>query len=91
MKVVFHRGALRDVEGIQSYIARDNPRAAGEVVARIKTAADRLMNSPLMGRPGPRRTRLLSIPGLPYVLIHRVDADTVSIVAVFHTSRNRRF
>jgi plasmid stabilization system protein ParE len=31
------------------------------------------------------------VPGLPYVVIHRIRGDTVSIVAVFHTSRNRQF
>ncbi|MBX9776387.1 MAG: hypothetical protein K2Y71_18560 [Xanthobacteraceae bacterium] len=35
--------------------------------------------------------RLLSIPGLPYIVTHRVQDETVRIVAVFHTSRNRQF
>lgn len=91
MKVVFHKGALRDLEGIRTYIARDNPKAAGDVIARIKTVADRLADNPFIGRPGLRGTRFMSVPGLSYILIHRIETDKVSIVAVFHTSRNRQF
>jgi toxin ParE1/3/4 len=91
MKVLYLRGALRDLEAIRNYVARDDPNAARRLVARIEQAASRLENYPLSGRPGPRGTRLLSIPGLPYIIIHRIRDDTVRIVAVFHTSRNRRF
>jgi toxin ParE1/3/4 len=91
MKVVYHRGALQDLERIQKYIARDDPTAATKVVARIRSTVSHLRDFPYLGRPGPRGTRLLSVPGLPFVVIHRVRGDAVSIVAVFHTSRNRQF
>jgi toxin ParE1/3/4 len=89
MKLVYHRGALRDLDGIEDYIARDNPEAAHRVIARIKQAIDRLLVAPFSGRPGPKETRLLTVPGLPYVVIHRVTAKRIEIVAVFHTSRDR--
>jgi toxin ParE1/3/4 len=91
MKVVYNRGALRDLEGIRNYIARDNRQAAIKVIARIEEVVNLLGKSPFLGRPGPRGARLLSVAGLPYVIIHRLRGDTVSIIAVFHTSRDRRF
>ena len=91
MKLVYARSALRDLETIHSYIARDNPEVARRVIARIEECSGRLANLPYSGRPGPRGIRLLSVPGLPYVVIHRVQEDVVKIVAVFHTARNRRF
>jgi toxin ParE1/3/4 len=91
MKIVYGKGALKDLEAIQTYIARDNPDAARRVVERIEQAARRLENFPYSGRPGPRGIRLLSVPGLPYIVIHRVQSDTTRIVAIFHTSRNRQF
>jgi len=91
MKVIYHRSALRDLEAIHKYIAKDNLDAANRVVARIRQATSRLENFPYSGRIGPRGVRLLSVTGLPYIVIHRVDDQTVRIVAVFHTSRNRRF
>jgi toxin ParE1/3/4 len=91
MKVVYVRGALKDLETIRAYIAQDNPEAARRVIARIGQSASRLETFPYSGRQGPRGIRLLSVPGLPYVVIHRVGDDVVRVVAVFHTSRNRRF
>jgi toxin ParE1/3/4 len=91
MKIVYHRGALRDLQAIRSYIARGDAKAAGKVVARIERSIALLKGSPHMGRPGPHGTRLISVPGLPYVVIYRMRSDAVSIVAVFHTSRDRQF
>jgi toxin ParE1/3/4 len=91
MKLVYARSALRDLESIHSYIARGDPEAARRVIARIERCTGRLEQLPYSGRPGPRGIRLLSVPGLPYVVIHRVQQDTVKIVVVFHTARNRRF
>jgi toxin ParE1/3/4 len=90
MRIVYLRPALRDLEAIHAYIARDDPEVARRVIARIAYSTGRLENFPYSGRPGPRGVRLLSVPGLPYVVIHRVQNDTVKIVAVFHTSRKRR-
>jgi toxin ParE1/3/4 len=91
MKVVYLRSALRDLEAIRSYVARFDLNAADRVVARIQQATTRLENFPYSGRSGPAGVRLLSVSGLPYVVIHRVSGDTVKIVAIFHTSRKRRF
>jgi toxin ParE1/3/4 len=91
MKIVYLRNALRDLEAIRNYIAKFDVNAANHVVARIQQATTRLENFPYSGRSGPAGVRLLSVTGLPYIVIHRVSGDTVKIVAVFHTSRNRRF
>ncbi|MGB7101220.1 MAG: type II toxin-antitoxin system RelE/ParE family toxin [Xanthobacteraceae bacterium] len=91
MKVVYLRGALRDLDAIRSYIAKDNLQTAEAAVARIQDATSRLESFPYSGRPGPRGIRLLSVTGLPYIVIHRIRDDTVKVVAVFHTSRNRQF
>ncbi|MGZ8373088.1 MAG: type II toxin-antitoxin system RelE/ParE family toxin [Rhodoplanes sp.] len=61
------------------------------VVRRIEKAIDRLRILPLSGRPGVvKGTRILVVPGLPYVAIYRVVDDFVDIVAVLHTARRRR-
>lgn len=91
MKIVYLRGAMRDLEAIRKYIAKDNPAAANQVVVRIRDAASRLEILPFSARSGPGGTRLLSVTGLPYIVIYRVAGDTVKIVAVFHTARNRKF
>jgi toxin ParE1/3/4 len=91
MKVSYLKSALRDLAAIRAYIGREDEEAARRVVTRIEHSVERLASLPNSGRPGPRGIRLLSVPGLPYIVIHRVQDETVKIVAVFHTSRNRQF
>lgn len=91
MKLVYLKPALRDLAAIRNYIGREDEDAARRVIARIEHSVERLSNFPYSGRPGPQGIRLLSIPGLPYVVIHRVQDDTVKVAAVFHTSRDRQF
>jgi toxin ParE1/3/4 len=91
VKVTYLRGALNDLNSILDYIAEDDPVAARKVVARIREVAALLADRPWLGRPGRRGRRYLSVAGLPYVIIHRIQGESVQIVAVFHTARNRQF
>ena len=52
MRVVYLKSALRDLEVIRTYIARDDAEAARRVVARIDRSVERLANFPYSGRPG---------------------------------------
>jgi toxin ParE1/3/4 len=91
MRVTYLRGALRDLNSIFEYISADDPIAAHKVIRRIREVADLLGNAPHLGRAGQRGRRFLSVAGLPYVVIHRIQGESVQIVAIFHTARNRLF
>jgi toxin ParE1/3/4 len=83
--------ALRDIEAIHDYIERYDALAAKRVVRRIEGSIGRLAFLPLSGRPGVvSGTRILVVPGLPYVAIYRVRDEAVDIIAVLHTARRRR-
>jgi len=85
----FAAAAARDLRGIIDYIALDNPSAAENVFRRIAECADRLREFPEMGRPGRlSHTRELSVGSLPYVIVYEVDAEAVTVLAVFHTARD---
>jgi plasmid stabilization system protein ParE len=58
--------------------------------ARIERSINRLLILPMSGRPSVKGTRLLAVPRLPYVVVHRVAGDVIDIIAVLHTSRRRR-
>ena len=90
MTIIYSVRSLRHIKAIYDYIAQNDPAAADRTVQRIREATRRLQTLFYSGRPGPHGTRILSVSGLPYVVIHRVRGDTVDIVAVFHTARNRR-
>lgn len=87
--LVIAEPAARDLEGIVDYIALDNPIAAESVYWGIVRAAEELPRFPALGRPGRvPETRELSIAGLPYMIVYEVGPEAVTIVAVFHTSRD---
>ena len=51
--------------------------------------ARKLPDFPALGRPGRHpETRELSVPNLPYLIVYEVSANAVTILAVFHTSRD---
>jgi len=80
--------ALRDLEAIGDYIARDNPAAAARVVTTILDQAGRLAEHPHMGRPGRvPETRELVVTNTPYIVPYRVRGDAVQILAVLHGAR----
>ncbi len=89
MRLAFARAARRDLDAIIDYIARDNPIAAERVFRAIVAAAQRLVEFPEMGRTGRLAgTRELGLPRLPYLIVYRVAADKVTVLAVFHTARD---
>ena len=88
-RLVFTEPAERDLDSIIEYIAHDNPHAAEQVYRAIVEAAERLTGFPAMGRAGRvPGTREFPVSSLPYVIVYQASADVVTIVAVFHTSRD---
>jgi len=73
---------------IQDHISNDNPRAAFEVIRRIRIAVSQLAVHPKIGRPGRvRGTYELVIHDLPYIVPYRIKKDEVQILSVYRTSR----
>lgn len=92
MKVRYRQRALADIENIYDYLKERSPRAATEVVARIRSAADRLGQWPRMGHLGRvAATCEWVVVSTPYVIVYEVDdaADEVAIIAVFHGAQDR--
>lgn len=79
MKLRYRSIALADLVRIHDYVAQDNPAAAKRVIRRIEKAIDRLRVLPLSGRPGAvKGTRILVVPGLPYVAIYRSQKSSLT-------------
>lgn len=89
MRLVFAEPAERDLDSIIDYIALGNPNAAEKVYRAIVAAARRLIDFPAMGRSGRLPgTREFPMSSLPYMIVYEVGAEVVTILAVFHTSRD---
>ncbi len=90
MIVRFSVAARGDIQSIHDYIAQENLRIAAQVVGTIEKSILRLAIFPLSGRNGAvETTRELVIPRLPYIVIYRLVAETVEIIAVFHAAQDK--
>ena len=88
MKVLWTAPALRELEAIGDYIARDNSSASARVVTRVFDRVDALADHPESGRPGRiPGTRELVITGTPFIVPYRIRDNRIEILSVFHGAR----
>ena len=90
MTIVWTAQAQCDAEVIHAYIAQDDPMRAHTMLVTIYQSVNRLADFPGLGRPGGKpHIRELVIPRLPYIVPYRVRGQTVQILRVLHTARQR--
>jgi plasmid stabilization system protein ParE len=92
MKVSFDSAARDELDRVYDWIAKDNPRAAAEVIARIEAKVMRLASLELMhmGRPGlVEGTRELI--EWPYIIVYKVyeERSEIVVVSVVHGAQDR--
>lgn len=80
--------ALRSVDDIAGYIAKDNPTRASSFVLELQTTVTKLQIYPGMGRAG-------RVPGTRelvlhknYIAIYRVRGNDVEILRLHHVAQN---
>ncbi len=92
MRLRVSRRAERELGRIRDYIARDRPRAAAGVVARLYAAVRMLAEQPMLGRQVTAAgSRQWPVRGLPYIVIYRIDQSRgeVVVLSIFHGARQR--
>lgn len=93
MKVSFDRAASDELDRIFKWIARDNPRAAADLMARIEAKVTRLAAPTLthMGRPGLIDGTRELLEG-PYIIVYKVDEQRgeIIVVSVVHGAQKRK-
>jgi toxin ParE1/3/4 len=91
MTVRFSRRSLNHLRDIRDHVARERPDIAELVRLRILATVKRLQHAPRLGHAGRASgTRELLVPGLPFVIVYRIDSkDELVILAIFHTARER--
>jgi len=90
-EVIITRSALRDLEQIRVYIARDNPSAAQAFGLKLLDEAQSLSAFPERGgfvaeRPGARFVMVH-----PYLVVYRIveKSRTVRVLRFWHGARER--
>jgi addiction module RelE/StbE family toxin len=85
MQVVWSPRAVKHLAQLRRYIAKENPKAASKVAGRIIDVVDLLATMPHAGRPGRvPGTREFVVADTPFIVIYRVVAKTLEIIAVLH-------
>jgi addiction module RelE/StbE family toxin len=81
--------ALRDVEGIADYIAKDSPAYAAVVVRNIIAQTKMLSQFPRSGRKVPEfdDDGIRELLAYSYRIIYRIEQGRVIISAVIHGKR----
>lgn len=90
MRVEWSKGAERNLDSIEAYIAQDNPAAAAKTVVKIvRRTFAQLSKHPASGKSGRiSGTRELIFPEIPYIVIYSVQGDIIFILRVFHTAQD---
>jgi plasmid stabilization system protein ParE len=71
------------------YVAERNPTAAVRLGDAIARSVARLGERPYLGRMGRvAGTRELVVPRTPFIVIYRIETETVLILRVLHSSQN---
>jgi toxin ParE1/3/4 len=93
MTLRFAPRAVTQLENIRGYLIARRPESAELVRGRILATVGRLRELPRMGHIGiVASTRELSVAGLPYVIVYRIDdarSDELLILGIFHMAQNR--
>ena len=90
-KIVFTKPAIADLEGLVTFIARDDPQAAEQFGYAIVAKAEKLDEFPLIGRVVPefKIETIREIIHRPYRIVYRVreEQKLVEILRVWHAAR----
>jgi toxin ParE1/3/4 len=89
MKLRWTPQALRDIDAIRRYIARDNPDAARAWVSRLQARARAATKAPLAGRivPEADMPEVREVLLRTYRIVYRVHADELHVLTVFEGHR----
>ncbi|MFC3875534.1 type II toxin-antitoxin system RelE/ParE family toxin [Neisseria musculi] len=91
MQVILTGKAVDDLNRLYRFLAAKNPAAAAKAVGAIKSALNELAVFPAQGRYFDDVYREWPIPfgSRGYLVLYRIEADTVFIVALRHQLEER--
>ncbi len=79
--------ALADREAIMDYIAQDNPAAAIDLDDEFESGAEQAREKPALYKVGRLKGTREIVVRPNYVIVYRVEGDTVDILRVLHASQ----
>ena len=88
MQIKWHENAIDDLVLLRQYIALDNSYAAQRIAGKILECVKLLKEHPMLGKAGRiHATRELVVTGTPFTIVYLPQADSVTILRIFHQMR----
>jgi len=86
-----HEAELEDLPRLYEFLAKVNPRAAGDAIRSLVAAPELLLMQPKMGEPllgyAPREVRRWFLKN--YEIRYELQDDTLIVLRVWHTREDR--
>ena len=90
MNVRYTRRALRHLDSIFTWIAKESPAGATGQITRIRYSTELLGRFPEMGHGGKSPGTLeLVVPKTNFIIVYRVMVSEVQVLAVFDGRRRK--
>ncbi|MBA4180686.1 MAG: hypothetical protein C0506_08880 [Anaerolinea sp.] len=87
----FRRSAQDEVLAATDWYIERNPDVADAFLDALKARIDYAMQFPSSGKPETRGCRSLVVGTYPFKMVYRVAGETLEVVAVAHTRRERDY
>ena len=90
LPIVINPEAEADLAEAKSWYNRQVPGLGDDLISRVEAVFRSLQRSPKMCVRVFEETRLSLMPRFPYAIVYRIDDTQITILAVYHTSRDPR-
>lgn len=84
----FHSDAQKEFDAVIAWYESQRPGLGEEFISRVEDALDRIGRTPEGHALVRRDVRCARVHRFPYAIYYRVEADRVTVVSVFHASRD---
>jgi toxin ParE1/3/4 len=89
MRLRWTAPAAKDLYNIVQRIRKNNPSAAADLAMALYDGCGTLMDFPRRGRNGRTEgTRELVVPGLPYIVVYRIQDQYVELLRICHGAQD---
>ena len=89
MRVRWTPEAANDLAAISAYLVRHLPGYRDQTINKLYRAILELRRFPRRGREGIEGTRELLFPPMPYVVVYRLQDNTIEVVRILHGAQDR--
>ena len=90
MRIRWTPGAATDLEHIKDYLKEHYPHLAHSTIRELYETIRNLKSMPYRGRVGSKEgTRELVLTRLPFVVVYRINQETIEVVHLYHSAQNR--